>query len=160
MSTECHEKVIFDRIMARVEKTEGGCWKWKGASNPLGYGKIGVRMPSPKTYATHVFVYRHIVGSVPDGMELDHTCRNPGCCNPDHLEPVTHKENVLRGNCVASAVRRTGQCKRGHEMSNENVYVFPDGRRQCRECRKVARESSRARRNAHAVFVANGRVAP
>lgn len=133
---------VIDRLMARVVKTDSGCWLWTGSTSYKGYGKIGVKKPEPKTLATHVVTYNHYVGPVPEGCELDHLCRNPLCCNPDHLEPVTHKVNIQRGNSPGAIVARTGLCKRGHAMEGDNVYYFPDGsgRRQCRTCRNEYRK--------------------
>lgn len=70
-------------------------------------------------------------------LELDHLCRNRRCCRPDHLEPVTHKENVLRGMAPSAINARKTHCKRGHEFTAENIYPSPDGVRRCRECRRL-----------------------
>ncbi|HEY8766071.1 MAG TPA: HNH endonuclease signature motif containing protein [Dehalococcoidia bacterium] len=73
-----------------------GCWPWTGVIHPLGYGHVnipGTRNPQ----MAHRASYEFFVGPIPDGLELDHLCRNRGCVNPSHLEPVTHLENVRRG---------------------------------------------------------------
>lgn len=136
---------VIDRLMARVVKTESGCWIWTGSTSHKGYGKIGIKKPTPKTLATHVVTYTHYVGPVPKGLELDHKCKTPLCCNPDHLEPVTHKENVNRGSSPGAVIGRTGYCRRGHEMSEDNWYYLPDGsgRRQCRTCRNESRKRAK-----------------
>lgn len=79
--------------LSRYEVQDQGyktpCWIWTGSRSPDGYGRHG------GTYA-HTLLYEAHVGPVPEGQELDHLCRVPACCNPDHLEPVTHAENVRR----------------------------------------------------------------
>src|ERR1035437_6508103 len=71
----------------------GGCWLWT-ASTACGYGQIKV---GKKVVRVHRFAYQLLVGDIPDGLQLDHLCRVLICCNPAHLEPVTNRENVLRG---------------------------------------------------------------
>ena len=112
---------------AKVNKSEG-CWEWTGARQPAGYGTVRVLN---RTCLAHRVAYESLVGPIPDGLHLDHLCRNPSCVNPAHLEPVTNRENITRGLC---AVRGT-HCKRGHEFTPENTYNVPKtGQRQCREC--------------------------
>ncbi len=83
----------------------------------------------------HRVTYRILVGEIPAGLEIDHLCRNPGCVNPDHLEPVTHSVNQQRAGDVKT------HCPSGHPYdSPESRYEYPDGRRACREC---ARERAR-----------------
>lgn len=90
-----HTRVpVLDRVLARVEV--GVCWQWLGSVDRRGYGQVAMGVGlSPKR--VHIVVWEQLVGPVPAGLELDHLCRNTGCCNPDHLEPVTHLENVRRG---------------------------------------------------------------
>lgn len=78
-----------DRVLRRVE-LEGDCWAWQGSIAPNGYGKLGGSW-------AHRLSYETFVGPIPEGLDLDHLCRNRGCVNPDHLEPVTRKENLRRG---------------------------------------------------------------
>jgi hypothetical protein len=111
-----------------------GCWVWQRAKTTAGYGTLTVE--GRTAYAHRVF-YEGYVADIPRGSVIDHLCRNPACCNPDHLEPVTFAENMRRA-------RRT-VCKRGHSLSEENVYVAPDGERQCRECNRI-RERARLRK--------------
>lgn len=94
---------------------------------------------------THV-AYSLLVGPIPTGLELDHLCRTPGCCNPWHLEPVTHAENVRRGRQRAAVTIRTGVCKNGHPFVNP--MVRSDGRKNCRQCGLDAQKRWRDRQKA------------
>lgn len=110
-----------------------GCWLWQRAKTTAGYGTLTV---DGKTAYAHCIYYENYVGRIPPGLSLDHLCRNPACCNPAHLEPVTHAGNMRR--------KRRPRCQRGHAMTGDNLYVAPGGTRQCRECRRErARESVR-----------------
>lgn len=124
-------------ITARTVKTESGCWEWLQRRNEHGYGEVN--LSNYRTKLVHVLMYENTVGPVPDGLELDHTCRNRACCNPDHLEPVTHLTNidrgVLRERCAEYWASRT-HCVNGHEYTAENTYIRPDGRRRCRSCNR------------------------
>jgi hypothetical protein len=84
-----HDEGYAERFWARVEKAEDGCWEWTRGHLPAGYGQLG------RCY-THRIAYELAHGPIPEGLEIDHLCRNRGCCNPDHLEAVTHHENTLR----------------------------------------------------------------
>ena len=120
----------IDRIFSRLAR-DGDCWIYTGGTNGSGYGHINI--DGHKHY-THRVVYEHLVGSIPDGLELDHLCRHPACCNPSHLEPVTHSINGLRGK--SGWGMNGGKCDRGHNITDTaNVYVRQDGRRECRTCR-------------------------
>lgn len=82
-------------------------------------------------------------GPIPEGLVIDHLCRNRGCVNPDHLEAVTQRENILRGEGLAAANARKTHCPKGHPYSGENLYVVPSsGRRQCRICADARRALS------------------
>jgi len=74
-----------------------GCWIWQRSMDQNGYGQMRV---CHKLYRAHAFFYEYLVGPVPDGLELDHLCRNPACVNPAHLEPVTRAVNTQRGNAA------------------------------------------------------------
>lgn len=118
------------------------CWPWVGAIQGGGYGIIraeGGRGYSP-LYA-HRVVYELSVGPIPPGTEIDHRCRNLRCVNPAHLEAIPHRLNVLRGEGPSSRNARKTRCKRGHRLDGANVYRTPDGRRQCRACKRNWRRS-------------------
>lgn len=111
-----------------------GCWEWAGSKNDDGYGSI---RDSGRSLLAHRVSYEIHVEAIPAGMELDHLCRNHGCINPEHLEPVTHAENMRRS--VRPLLK---SCHAGHEFTPENTYYHrtPNGRRarRCRACALAA----------------------
>lgn len=119
---------IDERFWSRVD-AEGDCWLWTGPLNQDGYGRF---WDGKRVRRTHKWAYEYLVGAVPLGFELDHLCRVTACVNPDHLEPVTHAENMRRG--IAGFRKDKQFCKRGHEFVPENIYTKSNGGRQCREC--------------------------
>lgn len=129
---------IKKRFWAKVDrKGDADCWLWLGALR-YGYGHFGLGGKGGYRVMAHRFSYQLLCGPIQDGLTIDHLCRVRNCVNPSHLEPVTHKENVLRGISPAAQQARRTACIRGHELSGENLYVTPAGKRQCRSCRSVA----------------------
>lgn len=124
-----------DDIWAKVDKTDT-CWLWTGHINTSGYGQI--RWGGPKARA-HRIAYELEVGPIPEGLELDHLCRVRHCVNPSHLEPVTRRVNVHRGEGGAGRNSRKTHCPRGHAYD----YAV-GGRRYCRTCRAVYDRARRA----------------
>lgn len=119
-------KEIFDRV-----QVGDGCWEWTGAHDPKGYGCIDIDDKKPKA---HRLVYEILVGPVPEGLELDHLCRNKGCVRPKHLDPVTHAVNMER---AAPYIPVKSHCPRGHPYDEANTYIAPgSGSRMCRTCRR------------------------
>jgi hypothetical protein len=129
-----------ERFWAKVDKTDS-CWLWTAGASE-GYGRFRVSRPTRRTLAAHRVAYEWLVGPIPDGLQLDHLCRNPSCVNPDHLEPVTNRENGRRG--IKGEL--TTHCPQGHPYSGVNLYVHPRGRRKCRQCRKEQMRILRERR--------------
>lgn len=138
-----------ERLLAKVRVAESGCWEWTASHvGSTGYGKI-VNM-NKTLMPAHRASYQLFVGPIPDGLEIDHLCRNPSCVNPEHLEPVTGRENKIR----AMPYRVTGNekkthCPQGHPYDEENtrLYTAPTGYtgRNCRACsraRDVRREQA------------------
>lgn len=114
-------------LLARHITKAGDCWLWTGRLYPNGYGQFHVRR---KVVYAHIASYEIHVGTVPAGLELDHTCRNRACVNPEHLEPVTHEVNVRRGNAVKVA------CPQGHPYSAMNTNRDKNGWPHCRICQR------------------------
>ena len=92
------------------------CWIWNGYIDKDGYGRY---KHEGKNYFTHRLAYLTYSGEIPQGLEIDHLCRNRNCCNPDHLEAVTHKENILRGESPSAINGRKAKCPKGHDYTNE-----------------------------------------
>lgn len=113
-----------------------GCWLWQGALNSKGYGHSRL---ADKKGLVHRISYEFYVGPVPSGLELDHLCRVRSCINPNHLEPVTHAENMRRGAFYWTAKTH---CIRGHEFIEENIKR-QSGRRHCIPCRKLREEKKK-----------------
>jgi hypothetical protein len=126
------------RFFAKVMKTDDGCWLWMGFRWKSGYPRFWADDPigvSPKRdWRAHRWAYLRFRGPIPEGLQPDHLCRNPGCVNPWHLEAVSARENTLRGNTVSGNNARKVVCLKGHSLGGENLYMTPDGRRQCRVC--------------------------
>lgn len=126
------------RFWPRVDKREADeCWPWTGAKIARGYGRFNYL---GKSYPAYRFAWESVNGPVPDGLELDHLCRNPSCCNPAHLEPVTHAENMRR--------IRKDTCPKGHPLTPENTWVRKTGARSCAICGKTQNDAAHARRKA------------
>lgn len=107
---------------------------------PRSSGYVRVKLPSGppvKEMGLHRVMYLAYVGPVPDGLVLDHLCRNRACINPWHLEPTTQGENVYRGASLWAENKRKTHCKRGHPFAGYNLFTRHDGRRVCRACRSL-----------------------
>lgn len=121
------------RFWAKVEKSDG-CWLWTGALTHDGYGRF--RLPGGHAMA-HRWAYEQTIGPVPEGLVLDHVrargCTNRNCVRPDHLEPVTEQENLLRGDTFVAANAAKTHCPSGHAYDDVNTVVR-NGRRHCRAC--------------------------
>lgn len=153
---------------SKVDKSSAApCWLWRGYVNPEGYGRFQAK--KYKTIQAHRIAFMETKGKIPEGTELDHLCRVRNCVNPDHLEPVKHRENCKRGLVGETAAKRQAaktHCPKGHEYTPENTYVAPKAytqnkkargyvhqaktpSRACKICRREAARLSARKRRAH-----------
>jgi HNH endonuclease len=138
------EQTEREHLEARTLKQADGCWLWQGPLDRDGYGLRSSRAYEKQIVRAHRRMYELVIGQIPDDLPLDHLCRVRRCVNPDHLEPVTMRENLMRSPVAPAAVNtRKTHCIHGHLFSHGNTYVTSDGRRQCRTC---LRDRNRARR--------------
>jgi hypothetical protein len=130
---------IRERILNRTSQNpETGCWDWRGHLSSSGYGTIRYR---DRDQYVHRLMYELTHGAIPAGLHIDHLCRNPPCCNPRHLEPVTVRENARRGaKCL-----NFGVCLNGHVVAEVGTYESPRGKRGCRGCLRSAQERRKAK---------------
>jgi hypothetical protein len=122
------------RLSEKIIKSESGCWVWIGARQKSGHGSVCI---NGTMYRAHRVLYTLHKGDIPEGLVLDHLCRNPSCVNPDHLEPVTQHENLLRGNGASANNHKKTHCKRGHELSGDNLKLNVNNQRVCIKCRRL-----------------------
>ena len=128
------------------------CWLWlatKRVNHGLAYGRFRIcNEQGTRLVYAHRFAYELLVGPIPEGLTIDHVksrgCTSTLCVNPNHMEPVTIKVNLLRGNGQAAINARKTHCLRGHPYNEENTYRTPIGHRNCLACR---RERSNGRSN-------------
>lgn len=132
----------IERLLSNMTVQSDGCWQWRPTKRK-GYGRIKIE---GKFKTAHVYCYEHFKGPVPNGLELDHLCRNRACVNPDHLEPVTRRVNVLRGDSIMSHNAAKTHCVNGHEFSPENTIIRKNGNRGCRQCKRNQANSSNERK--------------
>lgn len=125
-------KSPLQRALNKLIITGQGCWLTSYSFKSTGYVRIEV---SHRKVYLHRFMYEAMVGPIPDGLFIDHLCRNPKCCNPDHLEPVTPGENVRRGMAPNILISRSGFCSKGHAMTGENLRIV-SGNRRCAACHR------------------------
>jgi hypothetical protein len=125
----------------RYELDPSGCWLWTGATT-TGYGVLKV---DGKRWLAHRWSYEQLVGPVPVGLQLDHLCRVRRCVNPAHLEPVTLRENVLRGVGPSAVNAAKTECQNGHPFNDANTCITAVGNRRCRECWNAYKRAYRAR---------------
>ena len=123
---------VSERFWSKVTKRgKDECWLWTGSTNLKGYGVFRYKQ---RNYMAHRLTYELLVGSIPEALTLDHLCRNHPCTNPDHLEPISNKDNILRGMGRAALNARKTHCLKGHPFDLLNTYIRAKGRG-CRICR-------------------------
>ena len=116
---------------------ESPCWIWTAYIGPGGYGEFNLKGKDAvghRNKGAHSVAFELFKGSIPEGLEIDHLCRRTNCVNPAHLEAVTGKENILRGESPAARNARKDYCQRDHSFSPSNTYLARGGHRHCRKC--------------------------
>ena len=128
--------MLGERFWSKVAESPSGCWLWTAGQNGVGYGSYYL---DGRQALAHRLAYEEMCGAIPDGLPLDHICRNRACVNPEHLEPVTQRVNNLRGvGCFAQNAAKD-RCKNGHPLSGPNLMRRgKDGSRRCRTCNREA----------------------
>jgi hypothetical protein len=149
---------MLQRLISKISvDAETGCWLWTATKSIGGYGRFYEGGSHGRTLSAHRAAYELLVGPIPEGMTLDHVrergCVHRHCVNPKHLEPVTLRENLMRGDTPAAINAAKTKCIHGHDFTVENTYVYADGRRTCRTCirdrsRERMREARKQKRKA------------
>jgi hypothetical protein len=124
---------VLERLLEKVSVPKsGGCWLWEGAVCCNGYGRI---WHSKRVALVHRVSYELSNGKIPQRLQIDHLCRVKNCVNPSHLEAVTHKENLRRGESIGTLNSRKTQCSKGHSYTESNTH-HDNGRRKCKTCNR------------------------
>ncbi len=129
------------------------CWDWQGSTGTGGYGQFTLSAKAREVrqrIAPYKFIWEHFNGPMPEGLEPDHMCNRRPCCNPEHIEPVTHAENRRKRPNVdyrCTKVRGT-RCPKGHQYTAENMYTSPKGAIYCRACNRAACLAYQAKKRA------------
>ena len=131
-------KMSYTEILTMLVTKTATCWEWKGSVNTSGYGQHGShKMPNSETLAHRKF-YVMAHGPIPKGMQIDHLCRNKLCVNPDHLEAVNPKENLMRAPTQVTTVNANKtHCIHGHEFNEVNTRIHKSGKRECIPCKSL-----------------------
>lgn len=132
-----HAKIDKQRRLTRRRGVRGPCWAWTGATNSSGYAvlRLDGHGGVDEVRLAHRLSYEHFIGPIPEGLEPDHLCEQSDCVNPEHVEPVTHLENMRR----SMSLERRGSCARGHRATRKNLIRRSDGFVQCRTCFNLTR---------------------
>jgi len=123
------EDNFWDKVLFTTD-----CWKWLASKTKTGYGRF---RSGKECIPSHRFSFELYKGKVPEGLEINHICNNTSCVNPSHLEAITHQENCLKGDVGNNNQNsRKTHCQKGHPITGDNLYMLPDGRRQCVICKR------------------------
>jgi len=133
-------KTVAERFWEKVDKADG-CWEWTAYKDARGYGSFNL---NGRPIRAHQYSYQEAYGPVPQGLEIDHRCRNTGCVKPTHLEAVTHQENISRGNAGINSRMKT-HCPQGHPYDGPGGRVNSVGSRYCLICARQRWHSRKLR---------------
>jgi hypothetical protein len=157
VESQQYEIKTVDRFKAKVEVDNDGCHLWTGCLDKNGYGFFNMGRPK-RLRRAHRISYLLFVGPVPAGYDVEHRCHTDDetcdgtdckrrrCVNPEHLEALTHSDNVLRGRSFSAREAQQTHCLRNHPLSGpgSDVYLMPRGGRQCRYCKRMSFEEKAA----------------
>lgn len=124
--------MLSNRYFTKLRSVDD-CWVWTGEVHDRGYGRYNKKK-------VHRLAWEFFRGPIPQGLTIDHLCRVKLCCNPDHMDVVPASVNVSRRWNHEMTSQYT--CHRGHQRTEENIYVRPDGRRECLLCKKIVRSAA------------------
>ena len=129
----------IDRILRNCAESESGCWLWQGHTSADGYFTVNLGRRNEGRALGHRVTYEFFRGEIPVGLVLDHLCRVPRCVNPWHLDPVTNRENTVRGDAMRNGQHNASktECAQGHEFNQRNTYFDKRGHRHCAECNRI-----------------------
>lgn len=129
-------KPISERLATKYV-IDGECWVFTGSTGTHGYGQMSLTLPGGRQTVSlaHRLAYEAWVGPIPGGMQIDHLCRRRLCINPEHLEAVTQRTNILRSDAPSAVAWRTNTCGRGHDLAS--ALITREGHRYCRICRRI-----------------------
>ena len=130
-----------------VSSISDTCWHWLARKNQHGYGTTTV---GGRRFLAHRAAWILTYGSIDHTLTLDHLCRNRACVNPAHLEQVSLRSNILRGESVSAVYAKRTHCKHGHGYTPKNTRIDPTtGGRRCRICEHRRVTESNARKRVH-----------
>lgn len=130
----------LERLLGKLDTCDDDCIVFTGKLS-LGYGRLNI---GGTVYLAHRLIYETFVGPIPEGLTLDHLCRNRACVNPAHLEPVTLEENKRRGESLPAQNARKTYCAHGHAYDEANTHITTNGYRQCRACNRLRQQQIKA----------------
>lgn len=142
------KRPVLERLLEKIIYPQdiNDCWSWSAHLHKSNGGRYAVFYPKHgKSVLAVRPIYEHYVGDISTGLVPDHLCKNASCVNPYHIELVTAKENILRGENPAAKFARRTHCNNGHEYTQENTRITKAGARLCRTCRRITSKEEKLR---------------